>query len=100
MKNLAIAALGLVACALAACAEIQQAENTLASPTTTQAATNLKTFVAVGSCAIANISVVEDQIASLVKANQAAQLDSHNVCVASAAVCGTLGGTLSPGNCQ
>jgi hypothetical protein len=102
MKKLAAlgVALFVVGSLLTACAEVQQAENTLASPQTTQAATNLRNFVAAGTCAIANISVVEDQIAGLVKANEATQLDSRNVCVASAAVCGALGGMLTPGNCK
>lgn len=85
---------------VAGCAKLQQIEANLASPQATQAAANLKNFVAAGTCFVADVSTLEDQIATLVKANQAAISTSNKVCVASAVVCQSLGGTLSPGNCQ
>ena len=100
MKKIALLGAALGALALGGCSNtIQQATNWLASPTTTQAAQNVKIFSTSVECAVASVSTIESQLAPYLTNDQAAVSTSTKVCVASEAVCGALGGQASIKNC-
>ena len=99
MKKIALLGAALGALALGGCAEIQTATNWLASPTTTQAAQNVKTFTTSIECAVASVSAVESTLAPYLTNGQAAISTSNKVCVAAQAVCAALGGQASIKTC-
>ena len=100
MKKAILGALGIAALGLGGCAEIQTVTNWLASPTTTQAAQNVKTFTTSIECAVASVSSVESQLAPYLTNGQAAISTSTKVCVAAEAVCAALGGQASIKTCS
>lgn len=80
---------------LAGCAELDRVTTWLASPTTTQAVANLQKGATALVCAISNIANVAGQVEAAVDAGQAVIGTTGKVYVASAIVCGSLGGTVT-----
>jgi hypothetical protein len=95
-KHVVLAGLAMGASALAACAELQQAENFITSPQTRQSIAVLKSGAAAFICAVADASALAGAIeAQPGMAGQSMIGTDGKVYVTSAAVCTALGGQVS-----
>ena len=95
---------GALALALSACAAVTDKINAfdawLASPTTTQAAANLKSMTTSLTCQVASVSALTAQITKAVAAKETVAIrDAQNVCVVSSALCNALGGAAVASAC-
>jgi hypothetical protein len=97
MKKLArLAVLAWAVSALAACTQLQQAENFITSSQTQQSIAVLKSGVAAFICAVANASALAGAIESQPgMAGQSMIGTDGKVYVTSATVCAALGGTVA-----
>jgi hypothetical protein len=100
MKHLLLAGALALASTLSGCAEFDDAINGavawIDAPKTQQALSSLKSGAMAFTCAVADVSAVAGEIESGVGVGQSLIGTDGKVYVASATVCGALGGTLGP----